>query len=116
MGISLISISHQNAPLAVRELFAFPEQVQTELMKQMVERSPVSECVMISTCNRTEVYTYSEYPGSNFTHMQNLLLEFADASELENIGDYIRFYSGTKAIRHLFHVAAGLNSMVMGED
>ena len=45
MGISLISISHQNAPLAVRELFAFPEQVQTELMKQMVERSPVSECV-----------------------------------------------------------------------
>lgn len=116
MGISLISISHQNAPLAVRELFAFPEQVQTELMKQMVERSSVSECVMISTCNRTEVYTYSEYPGSNFTHMQNLLLEFADASELENIGDYIRFYSGTKAIRHLFHVAAGLNSMVMGED
>ena len=39
MGISLISISHQSAPLAIRELFAFPEQVQMDLMHQMLERS-----------------------------------------------------------------------------
>lgn len=116
MGISLISISHQSAPLAVRELFAFPEQVQADLMKQMLERGFAAECVMISTCNRTEVYTYSEREESNFTDMQNLLLEFAGASEVENIGDYIRFYNGTKAVRHLFRVAAGLDSMVMGED
>ncbi len=116
MGISLISISHRNAPLAVRELFAFPEQVQVDLMRQMLERRFAAECVIISTCNRTEVYTYSEREESNFTDMQNLLLEFAKASEVENIGDYIRFYSGTKAVRHLFHVAAGLDSMVMGED
>lgn len=116
MGISLISISHQNAPLAIRELFAFPEEVQKELMRQMEERGFASECIIISTCNRTEIYTYSEHPASNFTDMQNLLLEFADAADVENIGDYIRFYSGKKAIRHLFHVAAGLDSMVMGED
>ncbi|MDE7318699.1 MAG: glutamyl-tRNA reductase [Lachnospiraceae bacterium] len=116
MGISLISISHQNAPLAVRELFAFPEHVQEDLMKQMLERGFAAECVIISTCNRTEVYTFSEREESNFTDMQNLLLEFAEASDVEHIGDYIRFYSGTKAVRHLFHVAAGLDSMVMGED
>lgn len=116
MGISLISISHQHAPLSVRELFAFPENVQVDLMKQMLERKSAQECILISTCNRTEVYTYSDREESSFTDMQNLLLEFAEASEVENIGDYVRFYSGTKAIRHLFRVAAGLDSMVMGED
>ncbi|MCI8429705.1 MAG: glutamyl-tRNA reductase [Lachnospiraceae bacterium] len=116
MGISLISISHQSAPLVIRELFAFPEQVQMDLMHQMLERKSAQECVIISTCNRTEVYTYSEKAGSNFTDMQDLLLEFAGAAEVEHIGDYVRFYSGTKAVEHLFHVAAGLDSMVMGED
>ena len=116
MGISLISISHQSAPLAIRELFAFPEQVQMDLMHQMLERKSAQECVIISTCNRTEVYTYSEKAGSNFTDMQDLLLEFAGAAEVEHIGDYVRFYSGTKAVEHLFHVAAGLESMFMGDD
>ncbi len=116
MGISLISISHQNAPLAVRELFAFPENVQADLMRQMLERTAAQECVMIGTCNRTEVYAWSEREESIFTDMQNLLLEFAEASEVENIGDYVRFYGGTRAIRHLFRVAAGLDSMVVGED
>ena len=116
MGISLISISHQSAPQALRELFAFPDQVQMDLMHQMLERKSAQECVIISTCNRTEVYTYSEKAGSNFTDMQDLLLEFAGAAEVEHIGDYVRFYSGTKAVEHLFHVAAGLDSMVMGED
>ena len=116
MGISLISISHRNAPLAIRELFAFPEQVQVDLMHQMLDRKFAQECVMIGTCNRTEVYTYSEYAGSNFTDMQDLLLEFAGAADVEHMGDYVRFYSGTKAVKHLFHVAAGLDSMVMGED
>ncbi len=48
--------------------------------------------------------------------MQDLLLEFAGAADVEHMGDYVRFYSGTKAVKHLFHVAAGLDSMVMGED
>lgn len=114
--ISLISISHQNAPLAIREMFAFSPEVQEELMGEMLKRGFAAECVIISTCNRTEVYAYSERPGSNFTDMQNLLLEFAKAADTEHIVDYVRFYSGGMAVRHLFHVAAGLFSMVMGED
>lgn len=116
MGISLISISHKNAPLAVRELFAFSEEVQIELMRQMIEQGHAEECVIISTCNRTEIYTWSDRPTSNFTEMQTLLFAFADASDVEHMGDYVRFYSDSKAIRHLFQVAAGLDSMVMGED
>lgn len=116
MGISLIGISHHNTPLAVRELFAFPAETQQELMKEMIARGIAEECVIISTCNRTEVYIYTACPGGNFTELQDLVLEFAGAQDVENIGDYIRFYNGSKAVRHLFHVAAGLESMVMGED
>ena len=116
MGISLIGISHHNTPLAVRELFAFPAERQQELMKEMIARGIAEECVIISTCNRTEVYIYTACPGGNFTELQDLVLEFAGAQDVENIGDYIRFYNGSKAVRHLFHVAAGLESMVMGED
>ncbi len=116
MGITLISISHQAAPLHIREMFAFPEEQQAELMKQMIGKGIADECVIISTCNRTEVYTYSECPDSNFAAMQELLLEFANAQDVEHMGDYIRLYSGSKAIRHLFRVTAGLDSMVMGED
>ena len=116
MGISLIGISHHHTPLAVRELFAFPAETQQELMKEMIAREIAEECVIISTCNRTEVYIYTACPGGNFTELQNLVLEFANAQDVENIGDYIRFYNGSKAVRHLFHVAAGLESMVMGED
>ena len=116
MGISLIGISHHNTPLAVRELFAFPAEKQQELMKEMIARDIAEECVIISTCNRTEVYIYTACPGGNFTELQDLVLEFAGAQDVENIGDYIRFYNGSKAVRHLFHVASGLESMVMGED
>lgn len=116
MGISLISISHRVAPLAIRELFAFPEEQQCELMRQAVSRGIAAECILISTCNRTEIYTYSDREESNFTRVQELLLEFAEASDVENIGDYIRLYSDSGAVTHLFRVAAGLDSMVMGED
>ena len=116
MGISLISISHRVAPLAIRELFAFPEEQQCELMRQAVSRGIAAECILISTCNRTEIYTYSDREESNFTRVQELLLEFAEAADVENIGDYIRLYSDSGAVTHLFRVAAGLDSMVMGED
>mgnify|MGYP001061848562 FL=1 len=95
MGISLIGISHHNTPLAVRELFAFPAERQQELMKEMIARDIAEECVIISTCNRTEVYIYTACPGGNFTELQDLVLEFAGAQDVENIGDYIRFYNGS---------------------
>ena len=116
MDISLISISHKNAPLEVRARFAFPVEAQEELMRQVIARNIAEECVFISTCNRTEIYTYHACPGSNFTKMQALLFEFAGIQVEEEMGDYVRMYQGSKAIKHLFHVAAGLDSMVMGED
>lgn len=119
MSIQLISISHKIAPLEIRELFAFTEEQQSHLRKAMTENTFIDECVVLSTCNRTEVYTYTSPDHSVreiYGVMQQVLLAEAKASEKENINDYILFYHGKKAIHHLFQVTTGLDSMVMGED
>ncbi len=118
MSIQLISISHKNAPLSVRNLFAFTEEQQVHLMKALLTEGGAAESIVISTCNRTEIYTYTP-PGEGertFSRMQELILKEARAWQEEHITDYLRFYQDSKAIHHLFLVAAGLDSMVVGED
>ncbi|MCI8417515.1 MAG: glutamyl-tRNA reductase [Lachnospiraceae bacterium] len=118
MSIQLISISHKNAPLSVRNLFAFTKDQQVHLMRALVQEGGAAESVVISTCNRTEIYTYTP-PGEEghaFSRMQELILREAEAWREEHITDYLRFYQDGKAIHHLFWVAAGLDSMVVGED
>lgn len=118
MSIRLISISHKNAPLAIRNLFAFTPEQQVHLMEELIRQGGAAESIVISTCNRTEVYTYMPpgEAGQSFQRMQELLLLEADAGKEEHITDYLRFYQGEKAVHHLFQVAAGLDSMVVGED
>ena len=60
MGIQIISISHKIAPLHIREMFAFTKEQQEDMMRRMTDCLEVSECVVLSTCNRTEMYVYSE--------------------------------------------------------
>lgn len=119
MSIQLISISHKIAPLAIREMFAFSAEQQAHIRKAMTEETFIDECIVLSTCNRTEVYTYTSPEHSVreiYGVMQKVLLSEAKAEETENINDYILFYHGKKAIHHLFQVTTGLDSMVMGED
>lgn len=119
MSIQLISISHKIAPLEIRELFAFSEEQQSHIRKVMTEETFIDECVVLSTCNRTEVYTYTSPDHSVreiYGVMQKVLLSEASAEDKEDINDYILFYHGKKAIHHLFQVTTGLDSMVMGED
>lgn len=118
MGIQIISISHKIAPLHIRELFAYTEEQQIHMMQEMTSHVEVPECVVLSTCNRTEMYVYttSGSQGQVFNLMEDVLLKEAGAEAEEEIGSYLLFYYGKKAIQHLFQVAAGLDSMVIGED
>ena len=118
MGIQIIGISHKNAPLEIREMFAFTQDAQNDMMLKMTDYPDVDECVVLSTCNRTEMYVYSgsEKTGQIYKWMQEVFLSAAGAQEIEEIGEYLLFFHGEKAIHHLFYVAAGLDSMVIGED
>ena len=118
MSIRLVSISHKTAPLAVRELFAFTKSKQEELMRVLIDEGGAAECVVIATCNRTEVYTYFEEASEKknlFFRLSSLIMREAGASDAD-VSDYLRFFQGEKAVSHLFSVAAGLDSMVVGED
>ena len=119
MGIQLLSISHKTAALEIRELFAFTGEQQVELMQALCGEAGAAESVVISTCNRTEIYTFytkEEQQQKLFSRLQRVVLAKAGALGVEHITDYLRFYQGEKAVRHLFLVASGLDSMVMGED
>ena len=119
MGIQLLSISHKTAPLAIRELFDYTMDQQAELLRALCTDAKAAESVVISTCNRTEIYTYykkEEQQQKLFSRLQRVVLEKAGALKVDHITDYLRFYQGEKAARHLFLVAAGLDSMVVGED
>jgi glutamyl-tRNA reductase len=119
MNIQLLSISHKTAPVHIRALFAFTKEAQSALMADMLNRTGISECVVLATCNRTEIYTVSEEGISSrqiMTQMQQCVLQAVQLDEALDGASLLRFYQGKQAVRHLFYVAAGLDSMVMGED
>lgn len=119
MSIQLVSISHKTAPVAMREKFAFSPGQQLEIMKSVIRESPAKECVILATCNRTEVYTYCARESKErqvFEVVQRVLSGAAGMPGDESMGDLLRFYQGNKAIHHLFDVTTGLDSMVIGED
>ena len=116
MMLQLVGCSHRTSPLEFRERLAFsPEQVPAAL-SQLRENFPNTEIVLLSTCNRVELYTAAV--ESNGTPTQSQLVEFLAAfhglrtDEIE--GNLFQF-DREDAIAHLFNVAASLDSMVMGE-
>lgn len=119
MSIQLVSISHKTASLDIRALFAFDQPEQLRLMNKLKSYPEIDEVVMIATCNRTEIYTYSEHAHGHrdiFDIIQNALLAQVCSHKMDDISRVFRFYSDEKAIAHLFEVACGLDSMVIGED
>lgn len=117
MSIQLVSISHKTAPLHIRALFAFDAQTQTALMEKIRSLLLIEECVVIATCNRTEIYTYSSVKDSEreiFEWIRKMLARTVGTAH--DISGVLRFYYGPGAEHHLFEVACGLDSMVIGED
>ncbi len=117
MSIQLVSISHKTAPLHIRALFAFDAQTQTALMEKIRSLPLIEECVVIATCNRTEIYTYSSVKDSEreiFEWIRKMLARTVGTAH--DISGVLRFYYGPGAEHHLFEVACGLDSMVIGED
>lgn len=103
--MNVISINYKNAPIYVRNKISF----NNNDIKQFYEQNAV-ECLILSTCNRMEVYFTGNIPD-----MQNSIAKFKN---LDNsfLMDYYRIYQGNDAIKHLYNVACGINSMILGED
>jgi len=110
MPLHVLGINHHSAPLEVREKLAFPPEAQADALTSLAARPGVAEAVLVSTCNRTEVYCRAD----DVSTVRAWLKEEASRSGLD-IESHLYAHSESQAVRHAFRVAAGLDSMVLGE-
>lgn len=103
-------ITYQNAPVQVREKFSFSKKHRNELMRQICCETGVKGCVILNTCNRTEIYAVAERGES----IEGIILLLKDINP--DVENYLEVSSGNEAIRHLFRVASGLESLIIGEN
>jgi glutamyl-tRNA reductase len=110
MALLACGISHQTAPLALREKLIFTKEVMAEPLLSLVEQTQVSEAAILSTCNRTELYCTSNEPKViiDWLYQRQQL----PRAELEPC---LYVHQNTAAVRHILRVASGLDSMVLGE-
>lgn len=115
MSVVVIGLSHRSAPVELRERFAFAENNIPEALQQLRESGLITEGVVLSTCNRVEIYAATAVPVDDrfFGRLKNFLVEHhAYDGEL---GDELYTLAEPHSLQHLFKVAAGLDSMVIGE-
>ncbi|MFZ3038128.1 MAG: glutamyl-tRNA reductase [Rugosibacter sp.] len=110
MPLFALGINHHTAPLAVRELVAFDPAKLNFALHDLLRGHGVEEAALLSTCNRTELYCTATEPQA----AAQWLAKF-HALPLEKIQPYLYQYPQQDAVRHIFRVAAGLDSMVLGE-
>ncbi|MEA2409480.1 MAG: glutamyl-tRNA reductase [Thermoleophilaceae bacterium] len=109
-----LGVSHKTAPLPVRERLALPEGRAVSVLRELVGHADVHEAVAISTCNRTEVYLLVSDPVEAESATLAVLARQAGIRPTELFGA-IYSLRDADAVRHLFEVAAGLDSMIVGE-
>lgn len=116
--ILLLSLSFRNTPQKIREYFAFDNEDKKILLKSLCSEELIDEAVVLITCNRTEIYV-SSGNGKSTSSIINIILEKCEdiiGVNIDNIRDYLLFYTGKSAVSHLYKVSAGLDSMLVGED
>src|SRR5687768_7874205 len=114
MPLIAIGLSHRTSPVEVREKFAFNEAEIPATLEELRRRGIVSEGVIVSTCNRTEVYAVTTAPEREaLEHVRAFLIEKRNYQQALNGELYL--YSEPNSLEHLFKVACGLDSMLLGE-
>lgn len=113
MVVLLAGISHHTAPVDVRERFALGSDEGDRMLRSLVEYVPHG--AVLATCNRTEIYTTVRNAEIGALHLQRFLSDWSHMPP-EEVVPYLYSASHDKAARHLFRVAAGLDSMILGEE
>ena len=117
LSIYLTGINYKKAPLDIRERFSFDDNECRNLLAHIYKQPGVEEAVILSTCNRTEFYIVANNTSSVANgSMSHILAQYLDFQDANAAGNYFYKSRDFEAVEHLFKVAAGLDSMVLGED
>ncbi len=114
MELLIAGISHKTAPVTLRERYSYPELEPGRALRSLWEEGGLDEAFLVSTCNRVEVLAVAPSLAGARVQLGDWLAR-AHGKSAEAIGGHLYFYEGEQAVRHLFRVAASLDSMVVGE-
>ena len=114
MPLVCLGLSHHTASVEVRERHAFPASRMSEALTALRDYSAVREAVMLSTCNRIEIYSELSDYEEGVAQLKQFLQNFRHGS-VSDMDSYLYTLLGTEAVEHLFRVATGLDSMLIGE-
>ena len=109
-----LGVSHKTAPLALRERLALPEGRAAAILSELTAHDSIAETVAISTCNRSELYLVASDAVAAESAALTVLAREAGIRPTE-LTDWLYSFRESEAVRHLFAVAAGLDSMIVGE-
>jgi glutamyl-tRNA reductase len=114
MQLLLVGVSHRTAPIELRERLDFSTRGVDRALAVLTGAGSHSEATIVSTCNRVEIYVGSDQPDVARTTVERFLADFHDLAP-EQLAPHLYVKAGQDAVTHLFRVAAGLDSLVMGE-
>jgi glutamyl-tRNA reductase len=114
MHLTLVGLSHKTAPVEIREKLTFPANRQEDALALLCSSSAVNEAVIVSTCNRTEIYAVTATDVDGPAAIIDFMCDYHDLDRHELVR-YLYLSEGEAVVRHLFRVVASLDSMVLGE-
>ena len=114
MPIVVVGLSHHTSPVTVRERFSFPEAAIPQALQKLRDTGAVHEAVILSTCNRVELYAVTDLDDTgSFSVLRDFLYGYHGMEDSRD--DSVYSFSEPSSLEHLFKVASGLDSMVLGE-
>jgi glutamyl-tRNA reductase len=114
VSILVVGVSHKTAPVSVLERLALDKDGLDKLMRDVASSEHVTEATALATCNRIEIYADVERFHGSVESVSRMLCELADEAP-EDVVPHLYVHYDDGAVSHLFHVASGLDSMVVGE-
>lgn len=112
MQLTVLGLNHKTAPVEIRERFNFSHDRVASILRRLRNYDNISEAILLSTCNRTELYMVMENPHEAVPFIKSLLRHLSGEHYRS---DYFYNLTGTNCVRHLFRVASSLDSLVVGE-
>lgn len=114
MHIAVVGLSHRTAPVELRERLSIPEQTMEASLQQLRSDDQVLEASILSTCNRLEIYALLRHPELGIKAVGSFLSQVSGLA-LEELTPHLFTFHHEEAVAHLLRVAAGLDSLVLGE-
>ena len=113
MQLICLGLNHKTAPVEVREQFSIPKAAIRQGLANLADYAGLDEVVVLSTCNRSEIYAVSDDAEDGLAEAKQFLFDLAGNDD--DIDDYLYTYLDEECIRHLFRVVSSLDSLVLGE-